>query len=106
MIENECIECDYLLLSFLIEVKQFYGTYTMSRTQTSGFGTMGAAFLYFDALKRHAIFDLLDSVAVFTNQRNVCPENAMSEWVNPIRIEELCHQTAKQNRCLSKEKEN
>lgn len=30
-------------------------TYTMSRTQTSGFGTIGAAFLYFDALKRHAI---------------------------------------------------
>lgn len=27
----------------------------MSRTQTSGFGTIGAAFLYFDALKRHAI---------------------------------------------------
>lgn len=31
-------------------------TYTISRTQTSGFGTIGAAFLYFDALKRHAIF--------------------------------------------------
>lgn len=34
----------------------FRKTYQMSRTQTSGFGTIGAAFLYFDALKRHAIF--------------------------------------------------
>lgn len=34
-------------------------TYTISRTHTSGFGTMGAAFLYLDALKRHAIFGYL-----------------------------------------------
>lgn len=32
--------------------------YQISRTQTSGFGTIGAAFLYLDALNRHAILSI------------------------------------------------
>jgi hypothetical protein len=31
----------------------------MSRIQASGFGTIGAAFLYFEALNRHAIIKYL-----------------------------------------------
>lgn len=34
--------------------------------QASGLGTIGAAFLYLDALKRQAIFDAANLIQVFT----------------------------------------
>lgn len=59
----------------------------MSRMQTSGLGTIGAAFLYLDALKRHAILIYSRDSIVLTK--------SMQRFNFKYQFErELCHPTA------------
>lgn len=58
----------------------------MSRTQTSGFGTMGAAFLYFDALKRHAIFVYLYLTLIFRSFKYDPPESQRKKILSVDRL--------------------
>lgn len=77
----------------------------MSRMHTSGFGTMGAAFLYFDALKRHAI---LIHLLWFSSRINATV--VFFHSINEYQMErESCHPTAKsrapEEKCEMKENE-